>query len=63
LFEDLGFPAKSSSLYDAAYLKDKSDMDSMEKGISTWKRPSEMGYSGSPSFWGSKGKPVPNGIS
>ena len=38
-------------------------MEDIKKGVTTWKRPSEMGYSGSPSLWGSLGKPVPNGIS
>lgn len=35
----------------------------MKSRIKSWKRPSEMTvYSGSPSLWGSKGKPVPNGV-
>jgi hypothetical protein len=37
-------------------------MNSLKSGVKVWKRPAEM-YSGSPSLWGSLGKPSPVGIS
>ena len=62
-FEDAEFGAEWSSLYWKDYLSSASDAQAMRNRIKGWKRPSEIQTSGSPSLWGSTGKPVPNGVS
>lgn len=60
MFEDKGFKADQSSLFNSAYLSDSSDADTLKNGVKSWKRPSQM-YSETPILWGTKGI-VPNGV-
>lgn len=62
LFEDKGFSAERSSLYWIGKGM-PNNVQNMKDTIKGWKRPSEMPYNvKSPSFWGSYGKPVPEGV-
>ena len=59
-FADPTFPADKSSLYWGSFLTDAAQANLMNKKITHWGRPSQLG--GSPSWWGSKGAPHSTGV-
>lgn len=62
MWKDPEFGANAKSLYWSDYLSDSTDMNDMAGAITGWKRPTEL-YKDTPSFWGPKGYPIPNGVS
>lgn len=62
LFKDDEFPADESSLFWRNHLVNAKDAKDMKKGITAWKRPSEMKYKNDPELWGSLGYPAPSGV-